>query len=240
MDFVRLFASIAVALALGAALALLFALEPRPLDRSDPALPKKRKGLRLRAVLACAGPRASARIHRYSGFSDCRIAHSIYNGDRACVDSCIGYGTCRDLCPIGAIVSAPDGTPRISEDCDGCGLCVRECPSGALKLVRSSADVYVRCVSRFEPGSARSAFCPSACTACGACERAAPGAGFSIRNGIAHIDYSAKGDRRPAVSACPSSCIAPISADERGKNAFQGDDNGLEWKNRAHGSMDAK
>lgn len=239
MGLLHIVMACALVFALGALVALLFFILP---DRSTvvPEAPeaRRKRSQRLRAVAACAGPGATARIHRYAGYGDCRLLRSIYNGDRRCQDSCLGLGTCRALCPRGAILSGPDGAPTVTDDCDGCGLCVRECPSGVLKLLRTSADYYVRCVSKSEAPAARTSFCASACTACGLCVRTSVGAGFAVRGGLAVVDYAAKGDRGPGAESCPTRCIVPLSTKERGKNAFQRLFYALEWKKRSSGSMD--
>ena len=50
--------------------------------------------------------------------------------------TCIGCGTCQEICQFRAI-SVPDGTAVVDyEDCMGCGVCVQHCSQEALSLVR--------------------------------------------------------------------------------------------------------
>jgi ferredoxin len=214
---------IAVAAAL---ISRLFGEEDRPAAAAAvPEAPARR------AAIACAGAAASAKLHPYRGLADCRIVRSAYGGDRLCRDACLGYGTCVELCPRDAIVADAAGRLRVTDDCDGCGLCAAECPAKAILMLPGQADHFVRCNSS-APARDRSAFCASACTACAVCLETAPSAGYSIRSGLAAVDYRARGDRRLAVRHCPVGCIVGVSDAEAEKKAGQGADNGLEWANR--------
>ncbi|VAX34561.1 Pyruvate formate-lyase activating enzyme [hydrothermal vent metagenome] len=56
-------------------------------------------------------------------------------------DRCIGCGTCREVCPEGAVSIVP-GTERVIRDkCTVCGACCKECPSTALSLIGASHNV---------------------------------------------------------------------------------------------------
>lgn len=228
--------------ALGVVLAALGASAAALPEPVPAAADKKRTGKSgpLKAVVACAGPSAGPLVFRYEGLADCRIVRSLYSGDRGCKDACLGYGTCRDVCPTRAIVLGPDGLPRVQQEyCDGCGRCAAECPSGSIRLVPKDADFVVGCSSRSAPDD-RSRSCSVPCTACGICERLGFLEGFSVAGGLARIEYAKKaGNREKIARECPTGCIVPASAPERNKNAFQGSDNGLEWSERGAGAANA-
>ena len=46
---------------------------------------------------------------------------------------CIRCGTCREVCPKGAISDRNPQYPIVTELCDWCGLCCEQCPTEALK-----------------------------------------------------------------------------------------------------------
>lgn len=64
------------------------------------------------------------------------------------VKVCTRCGTCRDVCPVGAIKEQPDGSFRVDQDeCIGCGTCVDACPEKVLRFVpeKNVAFVCVGC-----------------------------------------------------------------------------------------------
>jgi Pyruvate/2-oxoacid:ferredoxin oxidoreductase delta subunit len=63
-----------------------------------------------------------------------RIAHSGYQPSID-VNSCTNCGSCREICPFGAIASIDDVPVVNSSLCMGCGLCVSHCPGQAIELI---------------------------------------------------------------------------------------------------------
>jgi len=237
MSLVQILLSILILCGLGIFFSLIYMVSIKDLPNTSPASKSLVSRSGLRAVIACAGPEASPLFYHYKGFSDCRIVHTLFSGDRHCRDACLGYGTCVDVCPRSAISLTDKGLPIVSEDCDGCGICVGECPMGTIKLVPRNADYYICCSSHLLPEE-RPGFCPSACTACHLCEKLSPSGGFSIKAGIAVINYKLGGDRTEASRQCPSSCIVSLSPVIQDKNAFQEEKNHLELVDRKSGATD--
>lgn len=163
---------------------------------------------RLKARVFCAGPLASPRWHSFDGYADCRAAALVQGGDRACTWGCLGYGSCVEACPEGAISLDQKGLPHIDGRCTGCGICVAVCPRGVIRLVDRRADYLVACSSRDVPAE-RTALCAHPCTLCGVCAAVNSSGGYRMVRGMstASIDYSRSGDRKAALGACPTGCI---------------------------------
>ena len=55
---------------------------------------------------------------------------------------CTQCGTCRDVCPAGAIEL--DSSPEIGDSCFLCNNCVRYCPEGAMEVDTSALEEHIR------------------------------------------------------------------------------------------------
>lgn len=73
--------------------------------------------------------------YQYDGLRDCRAAALLGGGMKVCNIGCLGFGTCADACPFGAITMGPEGLPVVIEHlCTGCGTCERVCPKNIINL----------------------------------------------------------------------------------------------------------
>lgn len=100
-------------------------------DPDNPALIMK-------ALLALTDMVGEFEKPRYVDYDSKTCAHSR--------NSIVGCSRCIDLCPAGAIVSAPT-EGRISIDpyiCGGCGICAGVCPTGAARYTLPEGDTLLR------------------------------------------------------------------------------------------------
>ena len=190
-------------------------LETR-LRSSLAARPDDRRALSLRAVVRCGGRRGVAvEEFPYDGLHDCRGAVEPYGGPKRCKEGCVGFGTCAEACPLGAI-SIASGLAVVDPSlCTGCGECARVCPKGVISMLPRSQSWYVACSSKRWPES-RSADCAAACTACGECERRSGRSEFSLEGKLARENPDSIGGRWQEISErCPTGAIAQAGAEKK-------------------------
>lgn len=166
------------------------------------------KGPRMTAQVHCRGGRDVSRYRfEYAGLSDCTALHMLYGGDKECIHSCLGLGSCVPVCPVSAIDYDATGKIRVSTDlCISCGKCIDVCPTGVLKMVPADADVIVACNSP-DPAEQVSAYCSVGCTGCRLCERHSPAGGYHVSGNLCAVNYEQRGDRRSGMLACPTGSI---------------------------------
>ena len=166
-------------------------------------------GPTLRAIVHCQGgsSRCEQRF-RYFGEQDCRAAHIISGGPKACIYGCLGFGTCADACPFDAITMSEERLPVIdSQKCTACGICVAVCPRGLISLLDANYKMYVGCSSR-DAGRAVKDVCSVGCIACGLCAKKDPHGAIAIEGDLPVLDHEkAGGDFSVAAEACPMNCF---------------------------------
>ncbi len=165
--------------------------------------------VRLRAVVHCQGgvSRCADRAD-YVGIQDCHAAHLTSGGARACAYGCLGYGSCAEACPFGAITMSAERLPVIAPDkCTACGICVETCPRALISLLPPQYDTYVACSNRGR-GKAVKAVCSVGCIACGLCAKKDPNGAVVLEGNLPVLDYEkAGGDFSVAAEACPMNCF---------------------------------
>lgn len=173
-------------------------------------VPESPKKSTLKAAIFCGGPSVSPPYLHYDGYADCRAAAAVQGGDRACMSACLGYGSCVEACPQGAISLDETGLPQISDACTACGHCMAVCPRDVIRLIPRDADLIVACSSRDAP-ALRASLCRHPCNGCAVCVSVNSSGGYRVdkQTALARIDYSKRGDRQAGQHACPKSCIRP-------------------------------
>ncbi|MFH0860200.1 MAG: RnfABCDGE type electron transport complex subunit B [Candidatus Altiarchaeota archaeon] len=155
------------------------------------------------AKLMCSGG-AKLKGFRYDGIPACNAANLVVGDYRSCRFGCLGFGDCVRVCPFGAI-RMENNLPAIDESkCTGCGLCVQECPKKLFKLIKSSAKVYVKCMST----ETAERVCQLGCISCRICEKACPAKAITIADNLARIDYSKCINCGICAKKCPRKIIA--------------------------------
>ena len=159
------------------------------------------------AFVACNGTCDSVKPRfDYHGPKTCVAVELYYNGDKACIYACHGYGDCARACPQNAIY-VENGVARVDyQKCIGCGICVRECPNHIIKLVPDTAKVVVAC-SNHEKGAQTRKNCTNGCIGCMKCQKTCPHGAIKVENNLAAIDYSLCTGCGACVEACPVHCL---------------------------------
>ena len=164
------------------------------------------------AVILCAGGNKTAkRKSHYEGVLDCRAAELVGGGDKLCAYGCLGLGSCRDVCPFGAVVITDDRLAVIDADkCTGCGKCVEACPRSIIKMTPSAASFHVLCSSR-DKGKMVKSYCSVGCIACKLCTRQSKA--FDTKTGLSVLNYEWEKDiPESAALVCGPQCI--LASDE--------------------------
>jgi ferredoxin len=146
----------------------------------------------------------------YQGISTCAAADKIAGGGKACSFGCLGLGTCRDVCPVNAIIIDPDRRRWVDRDrCTGCGLCVEACPRGLIEIVPRHQEVLVVCNNRDKGGTAKK-ICCVACIGCKKCEKVCEADAIHVEDNLARIDYEKCTDCGNCIDVCPTNAIVRV------------------------------
>lgn len=137
----------------------------------------------------------------------CSNANLYFGGDKACMYSCLGYGDCKKVCPVDAIIVTDKGIVYVNEEkCISCEKCVKECPKKVIKMVPEKSKISVLCNNK-EKAQVAKANCSVACITCGLCMRACPVNAIEINGNLAKIDYDKCINCGICALKCPTNAI---------------------------------
>ena len=161
------------------------------------------EGKRMVAFVKCVGDLEMANTeYSYYGVQDCTMMKYVQdNGPKACSYGCLGYGSCKNVCPFDAITIWNGVADVDPEACKGCQKCIAVCPQHIIELVPYDQKWFVHC-NNHEAGKLVMSECQGGCIGCKLCEKACKFDAIHVEGYNAHIDY----DKCVNCGACARKC----------------------------------
>lgn len=162
------------------------------------------------AHIQCAGTKQYSKInYKYDGVADCVAANTLFGGDKACHNGCLGMGSCVKACPFDALSLGENGMPLVDEmKCVACGKCQAVCPKKTIVLIPKASKVMMNC-SCTSKGMAVKTNCTVGCISCTICVRQCPHGAIAMVNNLPRIDHKKCADCTDPVCTikCPTHAI---------------------------------
>lgn len=160
------------------------------------------------ARVKCKGTDCNA-TEKFSqeGITDCAAAAALIGAEsKSCAYGCLGYGTCKEVCPFDAIIIV-DGIAEIDKDkCKGCKKCVKVCPNSVIDMVPYDQEVVVDCNSK-DFGKSVKEKCKVGCIGCQMCVKACPFWAMEFEDKLAYINYDKCTNCKLCAEKCPTKAI---------------------------------
>jgi len=160
------------------------------------------------AFLKCNGTNDNVkRNYLYDGPKSCVSASQLATGgDKSCQYSCIGFASCQNACPFGAIKMVDSIAVINTQKCTACGKCIPACPKNLIEIVPDKSKVRVLCNSP-DKGNVVRANCRAGCIGCKICQKACEPGAIIVEDNIARIDYEKCTLCLACVNKCPAKSI---------------------------------
>ncbi len=142
----------------------------------------------------------------YDGIMSCSAVKKLYNGSKACIYGCIGYGDCVNVCEKQAI-EIINGVAVVNGECISCRKCVKVCPNELISLKPANKHITVRCSSS-DNGKITKLACNNGCIGCKICEKKCENEAIKVVDFHAVIDYNKCTDCGKCYNACPTKAIS--------------------------------
>lgn len=164
------------------------------------------------AHIKCKGAIGKAKLsYNYKGIEDCAAASLLQGGPKGCKHGCVGFGTCVNSCPFGALTMGEDGLPKVDvKKCTGCGTCETACPKNVIEVMPVNSIVKVNCNSKDKGAIARKLCSAETCLGCGICAKNCTYGAIKIENNLAVVDSKIcveKCKEPTCLAKCPTSAI---------------------------------